>query len=443
VLEFGSMDTLAWMEACFGWAGGLGALVTLVALFYGIWRGLQRSVGRVVGQVPGLLRMPLFYVFASIAFFGLCYWMWQPLPLSLPPEALAPALVIGVLVYFGGLGFVLWGRLALGKLYFVSSSMGAQLFAGHRLVTTGPYALVRHPMYLGILLTGLGGILLYRTWTLVFITLTGTGLVLRARREEQVLTAEFGQVWQDYCRRVPAFFPRMLGLSYKRKKEYSMNHATRTIVAMMGVILATAGIVHGIFEVLQGNTPTGGLIIQAIGDAQQKWLYGTEEAFTVVPNFLVTGILAIVVGVAVLVWSVGFVQTKHGALVFLLLFLLLFLVGGGIAQVVLFLPAWAAATRINRPLDWWRKILPESIRRVLAPLWPVALGIGSVSFLIGLSISITGYVPGVSDPEQILSICWAFVFGGGLGMLLISMVAGFAHDLGTNKQSIPIRKGVV
>jgi hypothetical protein len=208
-----------------------------------------------------------------------------------------------------------------------------------------------------------------------------------------------------------------------------MNRATRTIVSTVGVILAISGMVHGIFEILQGNTQANRPIIQAIGDAQQMWLYGTEEAFTIIPNFLITGILAVGVGLAILVWSVGFVQTKHGALVFLLLFLLLFLVGGGIAQVVLFLPAWAAATRINQPLAGWRKLLPERFRRMLAPLWPAALGVGAVSLLIGLSISITGYVPGASDPEQILSICWAFVFGGGLGVLSLSMVAGFAYDL--------------
>ena len=70
-----------------------------------------------------------------------------------------------------------------------------------------------------------------------------------------------------------------------------MNRATRNIVTAVGVMLGIAGINHGFFETLQGNIPTNGLIIQAIGDAQQMWIHGTEEAFTIVPNFLITGIL--------------------------------------------------------------------------------------------------------------------------------------------------------
>ena len=54
----------------------------------------------------------------------------------------------------------------------------------------------------------------------------------------------------------------------------------------------------------------------------------------------------------------------------------------------------------------------------------------AVSFLIGLEIAIWGFVPGMHDFEQILAICWAFVFGGGLGGLLVSVVAGFARDAG-------------
>jgi protein-S-isoprenylcysteine O-methyltransferase Ste14 len=94
-------------------------------------------------------------------------------------------------------------------MYNVSSSMGAQLYADHWLVTHGPFALVRHPMYLGIILASLGGLLIYRTWTLLFTTVGFLGLALRARREEQALAAEFGEQWEEYCRRVPGWIPRL------------------------------------------------------------------------------------------------------------------------------------------------------------------------------------------------------------------------------------------
>ncbi len=207
-----------------------------------------------------------------------------------------------------------------------------------------------------------------------------------------------------------------------------MNRATRIIVSALGVILGISGMNHGFFETLQGNTPTNGLIIQAIGDAQQMWLHGTEEAFTIIPNFLLTGILAIVVGLAIMVWSAGFVHQKHGPSIFILLFVLLFLVGGGIGQIVFFLPTWAVSTRINKPLTWWRKVLPENVRRVLAKLWPVSLVAGLLCFLIALEIAVFGFIPGVTDPEQKLYICWSFL-GAGLGTFLLTFVAGFAHDI--------------
>jgi protein-S-isoprenylcysteine O-methyltransferase Ste14 len=118
--------------------------------------------------------------------------------------------------YFFGLGMVLWGRLALGKMYFVSSSLGVQLQKDHELVTHGLYALVRHPMYLGILMVGLGGILLYRTWTLVFVSLNFPVLLLRAKREEEALGEEFGEEWMKYRRRVPAWLPTFMKTSYRK-----------------------------------------------------------------------------------------------------------------------------------------------------------------------------------------------------------------------------------
>lgn len=197
------------VEQWIGWMGGLAVLVTLSVLFYGILRGLRRPVGRTTGSLAGILRKPLFYLLASVAYFGLCYLLWQPLSRHLPATARLAGLIFGTPLFSAGLVLILWGRLALGKWYFVSASTGAQLFAGHRLVTRGPYALVRHPMYLGILLVGLGGLLIYRTWAFVFFATNFLGLVVRARREEQVLSAEFGEEWQAYCRRVPRFFPHI------------------------------------------------------------------------------------------------------------------------------------------------------------------------------------------------------------------------------------------
>jgi hypothetical protein len=197
----------------------------------------------------------------------------------------------------------------------------------------------------------------------------------------------------------------------------------------LAVLLAISGMLaHGLFEVLQGNTPTDGLFIEAIGEAHRMWEHGTEGAFTIIPNFLITGLLAMTVSLGIIIWSIGFVHKRNGPLVLLLLLILLFLVGGGIAQILFFIPLWAVATHINKPLSWWRRILPEGLRRVLAMLWPWFLIAASLLLVIGLAISVTGFVPGVNDADLILSIDWSLL---GIGYLLymLALVAGFAYDI--------------
>lgn len=201
--------SLELVETLIQWAGGLLATSTLGVLFYGIWRGVRRPAGLTTGRAAAWLRSGWFYLVSSALFFGACYFGWRPLPLTVSPQARAGMLALGSLLYFPGMLFVLWGRLALGRNYFVSTGFGAQLFAGHRLVTGGPFALVRHPMYTGIILAALGSLLIYATWTTLLLACFSPFITARARREEAALAAGFGAQWQEYCKRVPAFVPRL------------------------------------------------------------------------------------------------------------------------------------------------------------------------------------------------------------------------------------------
>lgn len=198
------------LNACQGWIrwiGGVAALAALLTIFYGIWRGAQRPVGMTAGRAPGWLRSSWFYVVTSALFCVVCVLLWRPLPLALSSGAQAGALALGALLYFPGMAFVLWGRLTLGRMYFVSTGLGAQLFADHQLITRGAFASVRHPMYAGIIALSLGGLLIYRTWTWVFLAAIAPALFLRARREEQVLAARFGAEREAYRTHVPAWVP--------------------------------------------------------------------------------------------------------------------------------------------------------------------------------------------------------------------------------------------
>ena len=171
----------------------------------GAWHGRHasgRGVGRAFSDLPA-------WYFAAILppYLGLVIRLWRPLPLRLSPSARLLASTAGVALSLAGLGLVVWGRVALGKLYNVSSTLGTRLYAGHQLVISGPFALVRHPMYLGALVAGVGGVLLYRTWTTVLILAHEAVFCVRAGREEQALAAEFGASWWRYARRVPAGVP--------------------------------------------------------------------------------------------------------------------------------------------------------------------------------------------------------------------------------------------
>ena len=96
-----------------------------------------------------------------------------------------------------------------------------------------------------------------------------------------------------------------------------MNQSTRFSATFLGIYAGLMGIDYGVFEILQDNAPTEGLLINAIGPPYQPdtvW-HACLPVLTIVPNLLLSGILSILVGITMIVWAVAFVQVKTGGLI--------------------------------------------------------------------------------------------------------------------------------
>ena len=196
------------MELWIGRLSALAGFATLALALWGLFRGQSRPAGRETGVAHRWLHWP-FLVLATVVYIGICVLLWRPLPLVLSSPARLVTLILGTLLYFPALALYLWGLRTLGEMFDASSGFGVRLRASHRLITRGPYAFMRHPMYLAVILAGLGALLIYKTWAMAFFASNMFGLIYRARGEEQALVAEFPEEWAAYCRRVPAWLPRL------------------------------------------------------------------------------------------------------------------------------------------------------------------------------------------------------------------------------------------
>ena len=120
---------------------------------------------------------------------------------------------------------------------------------------------------------------------------------------------------------------------------------TRAAASIIGVFAGVAGASHGPGEMLQGNVAPSGIMIEAWPELTS--LAG-EPAMTIIPSFLVTGVLAIILGLLVAVWAAAFVHRKNGGVVLILLSVMMLLVGGGIAPPIFGILAGIIGTRIKR-----------------------------------------------------------------------------------------------
>ena len=184
-----------------------------------------------------------------------------------------------------------------------------------------------------------------------------------------------------------------------------------------------AGIEHGYFEMVQGRVQPEGLMIASMGPPcvpAQSWNQ-CEPAMTIIPDFLITGILAIIFSLIIVVWSAFFVQRRHGGLVLILLSIPLLLFGGGIFPPLIGLIAGALGTRIHKPLDPEGSCLSGGLLRFLAALWPWSLVLYAL-WVFGQ------WIIGHFWNDWLLANGYV-IFLMVLGTLLLTVVTAYAHDL--------------
>jgi hypothetical protein len=168
--------------------------------------------------------------------------------------------------------------------------------------------------------------------------------------------------------------------------------ATKAVASSIGVIGGgLAGIVHGFFAMLQGNVTPSSIVINPIGPAQRLWPEAALHAISIIPNFFITGVCAMIVGLIIVIWAGVFIDKKYGARILLLLSIILLLVGGGFGSAFLGIIASLTATQINKPLSWWRTHLTNLLKNVLVRLWPWALITYLLFFLSSVVVAIFGF----------------------------------------------------
>ena len=199
-----------------------------------------------------------------------------------------------------------------------------------------------------------------------------------------------------------------------------MRNATKTAATWLGVVAGIAGLEHGYFEFLHGNVPPPSLMFPSMGhpcDPDVIW-NACEPALTILPNLQAAGLLTILLGILIIIWSVFFIQSRHGGLVLIVLSILLLLAGGGIFPPLIGILGGAAGTQIHKPLP---EKPPGRLPRLGAKLWPWPLVI--------LMIWLLGQFPVGHFFNEFLKGIMGFGMLLILTMLPLSVYSAYAADL--------------
>jgi len=161
-------------------------------------------VGRRAAAPPRTIKSVFVPLLA--AFFSLCYFMVERLPLPFgvnlcPPTLQMPMTIASLVFLVIGPTLALWGLLYLGRSFGIFVSV-------RKVVLRGPYRWIRHPMYLGWTCSAIGIALSNFTAAYLLIIATHFLLMLYRARLEEIELSEFSAEYRDYMKRTGFLFPR-------------------------------------------------------------------------------------------------------------------------------------------------------------------------------------------------------------------------------------------
>lgn len=163
-----------------------------------------------------------------------------------------------------------------------------------------------------------------------------------------------------------------------RAPEITGAQATPTVVTVLGLVAAFAGVEHRVGELTQPSRDPGSIVIESWPHVDAFEVLSGEPAMTLIPDLRVSGTVTIIASVALAWWAVRARAHRRDGLVLAALCVLLLLVGGGFGPPLLGL---FLSTALIRAASVGRGVRPGRARRLLGPRWRPLLVLSTTSFL--------------------------------------------------------------
>ena len=114
--------------------------------------------------------------------------------------------VVGSVLTWMGIGLAIWARYHLAEYW----SARVTIKEDHKLIRTGPYSRLRHPIYTGLILATIGSAMVIDRWRCVLgICLVAAGYCFKAKKEESMLTQQFGEAFREHQKHTGFLLPRL------------------------------------------------------------------------------------------------------------------------------------------------------------------------------------------------------------------------------------------